>query len=141
LPSPAPSTNGDGVIIKPDGSLGSLVLVPQLGVGSSSVLLTVGGITANTSLTIVAAEAVVELATDDTETVFADEITADNLVRVWFFSNADQSWALFDPRPAFAEANDYTTATSGNIVWVNVTAETTFQGATLFAGWNLISLD
>ena len=141
LPSPAPSTNGDGVIIEPDGSLGTLVLVPQLGVGSSSVLLTVGGITANTSLTVVAAEAVVELVTNATETVFADAITADNLVRVWYYNNADQSWAFFDPRPAFAEANDYTTTTSGNIVWVNVSADTEFQGQTLWEGWNLIALD
>ena len=134
LPSPAPSTDGDGII-------GSTVLVPQLGLGSSSVLLTVGGITANTSLTIVAAETVVVPATNETETVFADEITADNLVRVWRFSNETQSWSFFDPRPAFAAANTYTTATSGNIVWVNVTAETAFQGQTLFPGWNLISLD
>ena len=134
LPSPAPSTDGDGVI-------SSAVLVPQLGVGSSSVLLTVGGITANTSLTIVAAPEVVVVSADDTDTVFADEITADNLVRVWHFSNADQSWSFYDPRPAFAAANTYTTATGGNIVWVNVTEETTFQSQSLYAGWNLISLD
>ncbi|MDP7084773.1 MAG: hypothetical protein QGH97_10460, partial [Dehalococcoidia bacterium] len=78
--------------------------------------------------------------TSATETLFADEITADNLVRVWFYDNATQDWSFFDPDPLFAAANTYADATTGNIVWVNVTEETTFQSSTLFAGWNLISL-
>ena len=65
----------------------------------------------------------------------------DNLVRVWRFSNADQSWSFYDPRPAFASANTLVKTGAGDIVWVNVTAEQEFQGATLFPGWNLISLN
>ena len=65
----------------------------------------------------------------------------DNLVRVWRFSNADQSWNFYDPRPAFASANTLAKTGAGDIVWVNVTAEQTFQSATLFPGWNLISLN
>ena len=79
--------------------------------------------------------------TNATADVFADEIASDNLVRVWRFDNATQTWAFFDPRPAFADANTLTEASSGDIVWVNVIEQTTFQGQTLFPGWNLISLN
>ena len=134
LPTPAPATDGDG-------NFTLSALVPQLGTGSQALLVTGGGVTATTSFSVVAAATTPTVTTDATETVFADEIAADNLVRVWRFDNATQAWSFYDPRPAFAAANTYTDATSANIVWVNVTAETTFQGSTLFAGWNLISLD
>ncbi len=89
-----------------------------------------------------AAKAPPAAATDTTETVFADVIAnADNLVRVWRFSNADQSWSFYDPRAAFADANTLTATGSPDIVWVNVIAEQEFQGQTLFPGWNLISLN
>ena len=79
--------------------------------------------------------------TNATETTYADEIASDNLVRVWWFNNETQAWSFFDPRPAFSAANSYTSATTGDIVWVNVNAQTTFQGQTLYAGWNLISIN
>jgi hypothetical protein len=115
--------------------------VPQLGTGSQALLITAGDVTATTSFTDAAAAATPTETTSATETLFADEITADNLVRVWFYDNATQAWSFFDPDPLFAAANTYADATTGNIVWVNVTEETTFQSSTLFAGWNLISLD
>ena len=61
-------------------------------------------------------------------------------MRVWRYSNADKSWSFYDPRPAFADANTLTMAAGGNIVWVNVAADQTFQGQALTAGWNLIAL-
>jgi Tfp pilus assembly protein PilW len=134
LPSPAPSTDVEGRFT-------ALALVPQIGTGSQALLVEAGSTTATTSFTVVAAATVPVVTTQDTDVVFAAEITADNLVRVWRFSNASQAWSFFDPRPAFSAANTLTTASGGDIVWVNVTSETTFQGATLFAGWNLISLD
>ena len=136
--SGSPATDGDGIF-----SMNALV--PELSVGSHSLVATVGtgttAVTATSSFTITATPATPTVTTSATETTFADEITADNLVRVWWFSNETQGWSFFDPRPAFAMANTYTSASSGEIVWVNVTAETAFQGATLFSGWNLISLD
>jgi hypothetical protein len=76
-----------------------------------------------------------------TGTVFADVIANnDNLVRVWRYSNATQSWAFYDPRPAFSVANTLTNPSSKDIVWVNVKVQQTFQGQTLFPGWNLVSL-
>ena len=134
LPTPAPATASDG-------SFSASVLVPALGTGTQTVLITAGGTSSNVPITITAAPATPAVTTGATEDTFAAEITADNLVRVWWFSNANQAWSFFDPRPAFAAANTYTSASSGDIVWVNVTVQTTFQGATLYPGWNLIALN
>ena len=134
IPLPAPATDGSG-------NFTTTVLVPPLASGTQTLLITAGKISANLPITIVAPAAVPVVTSNATEDTFADEITADNLMRVWWFNNADQTWAFFDPRPAFSAANTFTEATSGDIVWVNVTKQTTFQGATLYAGWNLISLD
>jgi len=98
--------------------------------------------TASTTFVAIAAKVAAASTADDTETVFADVIANDDsLVRVWRFSNADQSWNFYDPRPAFASANTLVKTGAGDIVWVNVTAEQTFQDGTLFPGWNLISLN
>jgi hypothetical protein len=106
------------------------------------VTLTNGtGFSASATFTATAAKATPAASTDQTETVFADVIANDdNLVRVWRFSNADQSWSFFDPRPAFAAANTLAKTGAGDIVWVNVNTEESFQSGTLFPGWNLISL-
>jgi hypothetical protein len=136
-PSPAPSTDKDG-------NFSATVLVPGLTTGTQAVIVQIANITANTSLTVEAASAasaVTTPTTNATETVFADVTSDDNLVRVWRFSNADQSWAFYDPRPAFAAANTLTDTSSGDIVWVNVTTQQDFQSKTLFPGWNLISLN
>jgi hypothetical protein len=140
LPTPAPATDVDG-------KLDLTALVPALATGSHSVTATVGSgtsaVTATTSFTVTAAAAAAPVVvTTATEEVFADVISNDdNLVRVWLFDNATQDWTFYDPRPAFADANTLTNTDSGNIVWVNVTAEQAFQDGTLYAGWNLISLD
>jgi hypothetical protein len=135
IPTPSPSTDTNG-------NFSISVLVPQLSLGTQAVLTTVGGITGTSSLTIVAAPVVPVVTTTATGTVFAVVIAqADNLVRVWRYSNATQSWAFYDPRTAFAAANTLTTTTSADIVWVNVKVQQTFQGKTLYAGWNLISLN
>ena len=117
--------------------------MPLLNPGSYTVTMTNGtGFSASATFTAVAAKVVAASTADDTATIFADVISNDdNLVRVWRFSNADQSWSFYDPRPAFAAANTLAKTGAGDIVWVNVTAEQTFQSGTLFPGWNLISLD
>jgi len=134
ITSPAPATDSDG-------EFSQAIVVPQLTVGTHSVVITAGGISANTSLIVEAASAVVVATSTATADVFADVTADDNLVRVWRFSNADQEWSFYDPRDAFAAANTLTDTASGDIVWVNVTAAQAFQSTTLVAGWNLISLD
>ena len=138
LPSPAPATNGDGLFT-------ASALVPELAAGSQSLVATVGtgntAVTATSSFTVLATAATPTVTTNATEVVFADDIASDNLVRVWLFSNTTKDWTFFDPRPAFAAANSLTDASSGDIVWVNFTADTTFQGTAYTAGWSIISLD
>jgi hypothetical protein len=135
IPSPAPKAGRQGEIT-------ANVEVPLLNPGTYTVVMTnAAGFTATSTFTAIAAKAPAAANTDNTETVFASVIANDdNLVRVWRFSNADQSWAFFDPRPEFAAANTLAKTGAGDIVWVNVTAEEEFQSGTLFPGWNLISL-
>ena len=64
-----------------------------------------------------------------------------NLKTVWRFKNLTKAWEFYVPREAFLEVNTFPDATSGDIVYVNVTADTTFQALALFEGWNLILLD
>ena len=136
LPSPAPKAGRSGDIT-------ANVEVPLLNPGSYTVVMTnATGFTATATFKAVASKATAAANTDNTEVVFADVIAnSDNLVRVWRFSNADQSWNFYDPRPAFSAANTLAKTGAGDIVWVNVTAEQAFQGGTLFPGWNLISLN
>jgi hypothetical protein len=137
MPSPAPraSRNGD---------IEATITIPLLNPGSYTVVLTNdanSNFTATATFVAVASKAPAVASTDTTATVFADVIAnSDNLVRVWRFSNADQSWSFFDPRPAFEAANTLEKTGAGDIVWVNVNTEESFQSATLFPGWNLISL-
>jgi hypothetical protein len=136
LPSPAPRATRAG-------GLEFDVTVPLLNPGTYTVTMTnATGFSASTTFTAVAAKVVAASTADNTEVIFADVIANDDsLVRVWRFSNADQSWDFYDPRPAFASANTLAKTGTGDIVWVNVTAEQTFQSGTLFPGWNLISLN
>jgi len=133
-PSPAPATDGDG-------NFSVSVMVPGLTTGTHAISVTAGNVTASTSIEVVSTISAVASASTATADVFADSIAADNLVRVWKFDNSDQSWSFYDPRDAFADANTLANTVTGDIVWVNVTAEESFQDGTLFPGWNLISLD
>ncbi len=136
LPSPAPRASRNGDVT-------ATVVVPLLNVGSYTVTMANGtNFSASATFKATAAKATVASTADNTEVIFADVIANDdNLVRVWRFSNADQSWDFYDPRPAFADANTLAKTGAGDIVWVNVNAEEAFQGGTLFPGWNLISLN
>jgi hypothetical protein len=136
LPSPAPRATRNGEIT-------AEVTVPLLNAGSYTLTMSnASAFSGSATFTATAAKVVAASTADNTETVFADVIANDDsLVRVWRFSNADQSWSFYDPRPAFASANTLVKTGAGDIVWVNVTAEQAFQSGTLFPGWNLISLN
>ena len=124
-----------------EGGLTTKFTVPGV-TGSNIVTVTIGATSVSTSLSVLASKAPAAAATTAPATIFADVIAnGDNLVRVWRFSNADQSWNFYDPRPAFESANTLAKSGAGDIVWVNVVAEQAFQGGTLFPGWNLISLN
>ena len=127
-----------------NGDFSTSVLLPALEIGTHLVEVKVGSgtnLTTATKVLTVPEEAMTpEVTTNNTEDVFADEIAADNLVRVWMFSNEMQEWSFFDPRPAFAAANTYSTASTGDIIGIIVAAGTTFQGESLYIGWNNHSL-
>jgi hypothetical protein len=82
-------------------------------------------------------------ATLPSELVFEDLVDADNLIVVWSFDNATKEWAFYDPRPEVASAVDLTEITTGDNVWIQVTANQEFQRSTpssLTAGWNLVTI-
>ncbi|MCH8801657.1 MAG: hypothetical protein IH963_12190, partial [Chloroflexi bacterium] len=123
------------------GSLSTSFIVPGV-TGSNIVTVIIGSETVSTSITVLVAAGTAAAATTAPAEIFADVIAnGDNLVRVWRFSNATQTWEFYDPRPAFEAANTLKKSGAGDIVWVNVTSEQAFQSTTLFPGWNLISLD
>ena len=130
-PSPSPTTSNDG-------DFKTTVTVPGLSVGNYTVTVNAGGTVIAKSLSIV--EAVVVVSTDPAD-VFATLIEAGVLNRVFHYDNATQEWTLYDPDPAFAEFNDLTSVSSGDIVWVNLTAAATFQGQDLKEGWSLVSIN
>ena len=82
------------------------------------------------------------LSTDrlSTDEVFRPLIASGNLVSVHHFDSSTQKWTFFDPRPEVAQANDYTSVSSGDTVWVKVTSRTSFQDGILYPGWNNIAL-
>ena len=72
--------------------------------------------------------------------VFASLISDGSLVVVWMYYNDTKTWSVFDPRPEAAPVNDLAEVSSGDILWVEVSRESVFQGRTLYEGWNLIAL-
>jgi len=131
-----------GAVVTSDteGGATTTFIVPGV-TGSNIVTITIGANSVSTSMSVLAAVTTVAATTAPVD-IFADVIANDDsLVRVWRFSNADQSWEFYDPRPAFTSANTLAKSGAGDIVWVNVTVEQTFQSTTLYPGWNLISLD
>ena len=114
------------------------VLVPGQDPGSILVRVHAGDYTATELLDIVDAPAITTQASAD---AFADLIAADNLIVVWYFDNDTKDWSFYDPRPSVAAAVDLDMVSSGDNVWIQITADQEFQGEMLTAGWNLVTLD
>ena len=134
IPTPAPSTDIDGKFT-------TTVLVPQLASGTQAVLATIGGIAANSSVSVTTAVATTVVVTQTTADVFADEVASGNLVIVWRL-NTDQTWSFYREGEAFTIADNFMSEhDSGDIVQIKVGADTTFQGKDLVAGWTFHVLD
>ena len=133
IPSPAPETDKDGKVV-------FTVRVPRLSLGSHNVTVEDGGGNSATETFTVVDTPVSQAPAD----VFAD--ISDRLERVWHFDAATQSespafgWSFYDPESA---ASDLDTVSSGMIVTVIISSGGTieFQGKTLYAGTNFISLN
>ena len=128
-PVPTPATDRSGVITM-DG-----ILVPQLDAGSHTVKLKIGDQTVTRFIMVT--DAPVSTAPAD---VFEALVEAENLTVVWHYDNATGTWTSYSPTVP-AELNDLETVATGTIVWVQVSEATTFQGKSLVAGWNLITLN
>ena len=119
-----------------DGGFSASVLVPGLDLGTQEVVVIAGGTSANTALNVVTAPVVTARPTKD---VFADLIAQGTLVEVLQLvrtSDTDATWLFYKPGEIFEGFNTYNIANSGDILLVNVSEQTTFQGKTLYSGWN-----
>jgi hypothetical protein len=140
LPAPSPVMDGQGNatanVTIPALNPGTYNITVQTGTAPGVIFVGTGTITITSSPVVTTPE------TSLSETVFADELESGNLVIVWRFKGSDQSWDFFREGEAFRVAPNFMTEiVTGDIVWIKVTEETTFQGKTLFAGWNQISLN
>ena len=129
-PSPAPTTDADG-------SFSAQVLVPGLSLGNKNLKVTVKEVPVVEFLEIIAAP--VAPVSADPADVFADLIEADTLVEVLQLvrtSDTDITWLFYKPGEMFEDFNTYSESESGDILFVNVSSQTTFQGKTLYTGWN-----
>ena len=75
--------------------------------------------------------------------VFEDLIEGGQLIVVWRYNNATHP-RLGDPSTLpmlLMLLIDLEVVSTGDILWVHVAENVTFQGYTLYAGWNLISLE
>ena len=139
LPSPAPRAGRTGEVE-------AIVIVPLLNPGKYTVVMTnATGFTATATFTALAAPAVEVVSTSDVSVIFADAFAADEVERVFLFTNPTSegeagAWTFNDPREAFQEFNTYETCTDGDIAWVKFTQTTTFQGSTYFTGFNQVPI-
>ena len=136
LPSPAPETDKNG-------AFSFEIRVPRLDAGSHTVTVKDGSKaknSANETFTVVTTPV-----TYTPEEVFGGLIEAEVLVSVWRYSidETGSDWDSFDPQFVNEPGiNDLETVSKGDIVWIRVTENVAdFQGATLYAGWNLITLE
>ena len=128
LPVPAPLTERDGSVTF------TVTVLAGLSTGTHTITIE-DGARNSASETFSVTDTPVSNAPAD---VFAS--LGDNLQVVWQYDNATSMWASYDPA-APAELNDLDAVSSGDIVWVEVTADQEFQGQQLYAGWNLITLN
>lgn len=80
------------------------------------------------------------LTTRPSSDVFSSLVDEGRLIIVWRYDDATRTWSLYSPT-APAELNDLLYVSTGDIVWIEVTEDTVFQGTTLLKGWNLLSLE
>ena len=127
-PGPNPGTDRNG-------AFEAKVIVPQLELGDQLLRVEVSGVVVTRVISLVHSS----IGRPPTE-VFGTLIDAESLGRVWLYDNSDQSWSLFDPDPVFDEFNTLEKLDAGQIVWMSLTKDATFQGQDLRVGWSLVKL-
>jgi hypothetical protein len=114
------------------------VIIPGIDSGTHVIQVDAGGQIATWVITVPDAAVITTRPSGD---VFEPLMTAGVLTVVWHFDNDTKAWSFYDPRPEVAAAVDLTMVSSGDNVWIQVTANMDFQGEMLTAGWNLVTLD
>ncbi len=129
-PFPAPTTDETGAFEVE-------VRVPGTQVGDQPLRVVAGGVVLTHTITV----APLPLSGPPAR-VFRDLISEGSLIAVWRYVNETQVWNLFDPNvpEELSELNDLTYVGTGDIVWLETTAQVEFQGDLLNAGWSLIRL-
>ena len=130
---------GTGANTDGNGDFSTSILLPALNVGTHLVQVRAGENTATKVLTVPDREAMP--VTRPSADVFEPLTTAGVLTVVWHFDNDTKAWSFYDPRPEVAAAVDLTMVSSGDNVWIQVTADMEFQGEPLTTGWNLVTLN
>ena len=130
-------TDGVGSFMIPN------VLVPQLEPGFHTIeaLVQTQG---DRAVTVRTSVEIADIVTRPTTEVFEELIEAGQLESVWRYQidETGSDWDSFDPQYIGQPGiNDLEFVSTNDIVWIRVSANTTFQGASLFAGWNLRTLE
>ena len=128
-PSPGPETDING-------AFEFEARVPRISAGSHTITIV------DSSDEVNSVTETVDVVTTPVVSTPADVfgVLGDSLVVVWMYDNATATWSSYAPSNP-PELNDLTGVSSGDIVWVNLNESAEFQGATLQAGWSLISLE
>ena len=119
------------------------VLVPQLPPGFTIVELTVHTERGD-DVRVSEFVEITSIVTRPTDEVFADLIAAGQLESVWRYKidETGSDWDSYDPQYAGQPGiNDLQLVSTNDIVWIRVNANAVFQGAQLYAGWNLRTLE
>ncbi|MBM3131552.1 MAG: hypothetical protein FJZ95_00765 [Chloroflexi bacterium] len=124
---------GKAVVTDAQGRFTVEATVPGLAVGGQAVSATVGTATATTSFTIVAGGAAAVSPATATSTI------ASQLMIMWTFDAATQTWKVYDPAPG--ATSDITSMTVGQGYWIKVSEDCTMtygnKTYNLKQGWNL----
>ena len=148
LPLPAPATDGDG-------NFTALFILPEAPIGTQTLRVAVGTVSAVTSVTVTKPLIPAPTPTPtppptptpqppmSTAVALKPLLDTNNVIRVWNFNNSTKRWTLFDPRPDFAGANTITGMTSGQVYWISVLIAQTVtlngKSRALILGWNLLA--
>ena len=127
-------TDGLGSFVKED------VLVPQLKPGTHTVEASVATQGAEAAKVRTTIEIVTSVSTGTPADLFASQIEAGVLDRIFLYENDTQEWFLYDPDPGFESANSLEELESGDIIWIQLKEAATVQGANLLTGWSLITI-
>ena len=119
------------------GDFTTSAIIPGIDPGTHVIQVRAGAEIATWVITVPVGPA--PMVSADPADVFADLIEDGTLVEVLQLvrtSDTDITWLFYKPGEMFEDFNTYSESESGDILFVNVSSQTTFQDRTLYTGWN-----